>query len=76
MVKQLLLLLTVLLIHMTLNPQLQTQKVQNAKIVVANGLGYDSWLPKLAKSTNKSAVLVGEDLMNLKMAQIRIFGLI
>lgn len=42
------------------------KKVQNAKIVVANGLGYDSWLPKLAKSTNKSAVLVGEDLMNLK----------
>ena len=29
-------------------------------------MGYDSWLPKLAKSTNKSAVLVGEDLMNLK----------
>ena len=42
------------------------KKVQNAKIVVANGLGYDSWLPKLAKSTNKSAVLVGEDLMDLK----------
>lgn len=42
------------------------KKVQDAKIVVANGLGYDSWLPKLAKSNNKSAVLVGEDLMNLK----------
>ena len=42
------------------------KKVQDAKIVVANGLGYDSWLAKLAKSSNKSAVLVGEDLMNLK----------
>ncbi|PMC33389.1 metal ABC transporter substrate-binding protein [Lactobacillus gasseri] len=42
------------------------KKVQDAKIIVANGLGYDSWLAKLAKSSNKSAVLVGEDLMNLK----------
>lgn len=38
----------------------------DAKIIIANGLGYDSWLPKLAKSNNKSAVLVGEDLMKLK----------
>ena len=42
------------------------KKVQDAKIIIANGLGYDSWLPKLAKSNNKSAVLVGEDLMKLK----------
>lgn len=47
------------------NQLLQMQKVQDAKIIVANGLGYDSWLAKLAKSSNKSAVLV-EDLMNLK----------
>lgn len=40
--------------------------VGSADIVVANGLGYDSWMSKLAKSVNKKEVLVGNDLMNLK----------
>lgn len=40
--------------------------VADAKIVVANGLGYDSWMNNLAKSSNKKTVLVGEDLMGLK----------
>ncbi|WP_236695775.1 metal ABC transporter solute-binding protein, Zn/Mn family, partial [Lactobacillus kefiranofaciens] len=32
----------------------------------ANGLGYDSWMNKLASSVSKKPVLVGEDLMGLK----------
>ncbi|WP_297817836.1 metal ABC transporter solute-binding protein, Zn/Mn family [uncultured Lactobacillus sp.] len=40
--------------------------VSQAKIVVANGLGYDSWMNNLAKSSDKKVVLVGEDLMGLK----------
>lgn len=40
--------------------------LSNADIVVANGLGYDSWMNKLASSVDKEPVLVGEDLMNLK----------
>lgn len=40
--------------------------VANAKIVVANGLGYDSWMNNLAKSSNKKVTMVGEDLMGLK----------
>lgn len=44
------------------------KKLVNAKIVVANGLGYDSWMNKLADSANKKSelLLVGEDLMGLK----------
>ena len=42
------------------------KKVAQANIIVANGLGYDSWMNKLAKSVNKKPVLVGEDLMGLK----------
>lgn len=42
------------------------KKVSKANIVVANGLGYDSWMDKLAKSVSKKPVLVGEDLMGLK----------
>lgn len=38
----------------------------SANIIVANGLGYDSWINKLSSSVNKKPVLVGEDLMNLK----------
>lgn len=40
--------------------------LSNADIVVANGLGYDGWMNKLASSVDKEPVLVGEDLMNLK----------
>ena len=42
------------------------KKVAQANIIVANGLGYDSWMSKLAKSVDKKPVLVGEDLMGLK----------
>lgn len=42
------------------------KKLTKANIIVANGLGYDSWMNKLAKSANKKPVLVGEDLMGLK----------
>ncbi len=42
------------------------KKVAQANIIVANGLGYDSWMNKLAKSVDKKPVLVGEDLMRLK----------
>lgn len=42
------------------------KKVAHANIIVANGLGYDSWMNKLAKSVDKKPVLVGEDLMGLK----------
>ena len=42
------------------------KKVAQAIIIVANGLGYDSWMNKLAKSVDKKPVLVGEDLMGLK----------
>ena len=40
--------------------------LSNADIVVANGLGYDNWMNKLASSVEKEPVLVGEDLMKLK----------
>lgn len=42
------------------------KKMANADIIVANGLGYDSWMNKLASSVSKKPVLVGEDLMDLK----------
>jgi len=42
------------------------KNVAQANIIVANGLGYDSWMNKLAKSVDKKPVLVGEDLMGLK----------
>ncbi len=42
------------------------KKVAQANIIVANGLGYDSWMNKLAKSVDKKPALVGEDLMGLK----------
>ena len=42
------------------------KKVADANIIVANGLGYDSWMNNLADSSNKKVVLVGEDLMKLK----------
>lgn len=42
------------------------KKLTNANIIIANGLGYDSWMNKLASSVSKKPVLVGEDLMGLK----------
>ena len=32
------------------------KKLTKANIIVANGLGYDSWMNKLAKSVNKKPV--------------------
>ncbi|RMC23712.1 metal ABC transporter substrate-binding protein [Lactobacillus sp. ESL0245] len=40
--------------------------MSQADIVVANGLGYDSWMNKLASSVDKKPILVGEDLLGLK----------
>jgi len=38
--------------------------VAKADIIVANGLGYDSWLPKLAKNAPQAQMIqVGEDVM-------------
>lgn len=37
----------------------------DADIIVANGMGYDSWMGNLAASNGKKAVKVGEDLMQL-----------
>lgn len=42
------------------------KELSKANIIVANGLGYDDWMNKLASSVNKKPVLVGEDLMHLK----------
>ncbi|BDR61068.1 metal ABC transporter solute-binding protein, Zn/Mn family [Lactobacillus xylocopicola] len=42
------------------------KELSNADIVVANGLGYDNWMNKLASSVNKKPLLVSEDLMGLK----------
>lgn len=39
--------------------------VAQADIVVANGMGYDSWMGNLAASNDKKEVKVGEDLMGL-----------
>ncbi|MFR0599483.1 metal ABC transporter solute-binding protein, Zn/Mn family [Lactobacillus equicursoris] len=39
--------------------------VAQADIVVANGMGYDSWIGNLAASNDKKEVKVGEDLMGL-----------
>ncbi|WEV39523.1 zinc ABC transporter substrate-binding protein [Lactobacillus sp. ESL0681] len=41
------------------------KKLSNADLVVANGLGYDSWMNKLASSVDKKPILVGEDVMGL-----------
>ncbi|MGM9905384.1 metal ABC transporter solute-binding protein, Zn/Mn family [Lactobacillus sp.] len=39
--------------------------VAGADIIVANGMGYDSWMDNLAASNDKKAVKVGEDLLQL-----------
>ena len=40
--------------------------LSSADIVIENGLGYDSWMDKLASSVEKEPVKVGEDLMGRK----------
>ncbi|MGO2723446.1 MAG: metal ABC transporter solute-binding protein, Zn/Mn family [Lactobacillus sp.] len=40
--------------------------VSKANVVIANGLGYDSWMGKLASSSSKKAVRVGNDLLHFK----------
>lgn len=44
------------------------QSVDQAKLIIYNGIGYDSWMDKLvsAGQTNKKVLRVGEDLMNRK----------
>lgn len=42
------------------------KKVSKANFIIANGLGYDSWLSKLAKNSDGKLISVGEDVMNLK----------
>ena len=42
------------------------KELTKANIIVSNGLGYDTWMNKLASSVSKKPVLVGEDLMGLK----------
>lgn len=43
------------------------KKVSTADIAIANGLGYDAWLNKLAKtSKNTKLIRVGEDVLNKK----------
>lgn len=42
------------------------KEVANANIVIANGLGYDSWMDNLANSNDIHVTKVGEQLMGLK----------
>ncbi|MDF7638263.1 zinc ABC transporter substrate-binding protein [Lactobacillus sp. ESL0791] len=42
------------------------KELSNADIVVANGLGYDSWMNQLASAVDKKPVFVGEDLLGLQ----------
>lgn len=42
------------------------KKVAGANIVIANGLGYDTWMNNLADANNIHATEVGEQLMGLK----------
>lgn len=42
------------------------KKVANANIVIANGLGYDSWMTNLAIANDIHVTKVGEQLMGLK----------
>lgn len=42
------------------------KKVANANIVIANGLGYDSWMTNLANANDIHVTKVGEQLMGLK----------
>lgn len=42
------------------------KEVAQANIVIANGLGYDSWMDNLASSNNLKLTKVGNDLMHKK----------
>ena len=42
------------------------KKIANANIVIANGLGYDSWMTNLANANDIHVTKVGEQLMGLK----------
>lgn len=42
------------------------KEVANADFVVYNGIGYDSWMAKLAKNDKITSVRVGEDVLNKK----------
>jgi zinc/manganese transport system substrate-binding protein len=42
------------------------KEVANADFVVYNGIGYDSWVAKLAKNDKITSVRVGEDVLNKK----------
>ncbi|MDI6666841.1 metal ABC transporter solute-binding protein [Leuconostoc falkenbergense] len=42
------------------------KEVANADFVVYNGIGYDSWMTKLAKNDKITSVRVGEDVLNKK----------
>lgn len=42
------------------------KKVANANIVIANGLGYDSWMTNLANANDIYVTKVGEQLMGVK----------
>lgn len=42
------------------------KKVANANIVIANGLGYDTWMTNLANANDIHVTKVGEQLMGLK----------
>lgn len=42
------------------------KKVANANIVIADGLGYDSWMTNLANANDIHVTKVGEQLMGLK----------
>lgn len=41
------------------------KSIQNAQLVIANGLGYDDWIDKLAEANNKSVTKVGNDILKL-----------
>lgn len=40
--------------------------IQGADLVIANGLGYDSWMDKLASANDQKVVKVGTDIMKFK----------
>lgn len=42
------------------------KEVSRADITVANGLGYDAWMNKLAKQNNNSFIRIGENIMDKK----------
>lgn len=41
-------------------------QINKADLVIANGLGYDSWANRLAKANHKKIVDVGSDIMHFK----------